>query len=56
MRKALRILFWLAAVALLLLVLLFYLLYAPAPPEPALSARPELRTLQVHGGTREYLV
>src|SRR5687767_15254331 len=56
MRKMLRLLAWLGAAALLLLALAAYFLYAPAPPEPALSARPEMRTLEVSGRTREYLV
>jgi len=56
MRKALRILAWLGGAAALLLALLVYFLYAPAPPEPELSARPELHTLRVGGLERQYLL
>ncbi len=56
MRKALRILAWLAAAAGLLLALAAYLLYAPAPPEPALSAAAQRGTLNVGGRERSYLV
>ncbi len=56
MRKALRILAWLGAAAALLLALAIYLLYAPAPPEPALSAPVQRGTLTVGGRERSYLV
>ena len=55
MRKALRILAWLAAAAMLLLALAAYLLYAPAPPEPVLSAAVRRGTLHVGGRERTYL-
>lgn len=56
MRKAARILAWTAAVLALILALAFYLLYAPAPPEPVLSARPQSGTIRVGGREREYLL
>ncbi len=56
MRKAVRILLWLGGGVALLLALAFHLLYAPAPPEPALSARPGPGTIRVGGRDRGYLL
>ena len=56
MRKAGRIPLWLGGGVALLLALAFHLLYAPAPPEPALSARAEPRTIRVGGRDRRYLL
>jgi polyhydroxybutyrate depolymerase len=55
-RKAARILAWVAGAVLLLLGLTFYLLYAPTPPEPRLSARHQSGTIRVGALEREYLV
>ena len=46
-RKILRFLAWLGAVVVLLLLAAFYLLYAPAPAEPELRARPQTASLRV---------
>lgn len=56
MSKALRILAWLGVAAVLVLSLLFYLLYAPAPPEPRLSARAQAHTLRIGELERRYLL
>jgi len=56
MRTAARILLWLVGGVALLLALAFYLLYAPAPLEPQLSARTEPRTIRVGGRDRSYLL
>lgn len=56
MRKAGRILAWTGAVAALAMALAFYLLYAPAPSEPVLSARPERGTIRVGERERSYLL
>lgn len=56
MKKALRILGWIGSVAMLLLAVAAYLLYAPAPPEPELSARVRPGTVTVDGRERRYLV
>ena len=55
-RRILRILLWLAGFVLLALALLIYLLYAPAPREPELSARPVPQTLRVGPLERSYLL
>jgi polyhydroxybutyrate depolymerase len=51
-----RILAWTGGVLALLIALAVYLLYAPAPPEPALSSRPEARTIKVGMRERHYLI
>jgi polyhydroxybutyrate depolymerase len=56
MRRAVRIAVWLGAGVALVLALLFYLLYAPAPPEPGLSARPQAQTIRVGKLDRAYLL
>jgi polyhydroxybutyrate depolymerase len=56
MRRAVRIALWLGAGVALILALLFYLVYAPAPPEPGLSARPQARTVRVGRLDRAYLL
>ena len=56
MRRAARILLWLSGGSALLLLLAFYLLYAPAPPEPRLSARPVPGTIAVGALERRYLL
>jgi polyhydroxybutyrate depolymerase len=55
-RKAARILAWIGAVTALVIGLAFYLLYAPAPAEPMLSARPERGTIRVDALERSYLI
>ena len=56
MRRAARILLWLVGILALVLALGFYLLYAPAPPEDGLSARPQARTIRVGKLDRSYLL
>jgi polyhydroxybutyrate depolymerase len=56
MRIAARIALGVGGIAALLFALAFYLLYAPAPPEPRLSARPVAGTIEVGGLRRSYLV
>lgn len=56
MKRFARILAWTGGVLALLISLAVYLLYAPAPPEPALSSRPEARTVEVGTRKRQYLV
>jgi polyhydroxybutyrate depolymerase len=56
MRRARRVLAWVGAGLALLLGLAVYLLYAPAPPEPKLSARPSKHVLQIGGRQRPYLL
>ncbi len=56
MRKAVRVSLWIVAAVALVLALLFYLLYAPAPPEPELSARPRSGTIKVGELERSYLL
>ncbi|HEX6375570.1 MAG TPA: PHB depolymerase family esterase [Allosphingosinicella sp.] len=56
MRKAVRILAWLGGGILLLLLLAFYLLYAPTPPAPQLSAKPQAGTIRIGARERQYLV
>lgn len=56
MSKAVRIVLWIGGGVVLVLALLFFLLYAPAAPEPALGARPKSGTIKVGELKREYLV
>lgn len=56
MRKAARILAWAGVVLALLFAAAVYLLYAPAPPRPELSARPVARSIEVGGLRRDYLL
>lgn len=56
MKRFARILAWTGGILALLISLAVYLLYAPAPPEPALSSRPELRTVRVGTQERRYLL
>jgi polyhydroxybutyrate depolymerase len=56
MRRALLVLAGLGGVVALLAALAAFFLYAPAPPEPRLSARPRPVTIQVNGLGREALV
>ena len=56
MRRAGRILVWGAGTLALLLAIAAYLLYAPAPPEPELSARPQAGTIRVGDRDRSYMV
>ncbi|MEA3064446.1 MAG: polyhydroxybutyrate depolymerase [Sphingomonadales bacterium] len=56
MRIAARIALWAGGTAVLLLALAFYLLYAPPPAEPELSARPIAGTIEVGALRRQYLV
>ena len=55
-RIILRVALWGAAVVAVLIALAVYLLYAPAPPEPALSARPVPGTVRVGALDRTYLL
>lgn len=56
MRRAARVLLGLGGGAALLLFLAFYLLYAPAPPAPELSARPVPGSIKVGALERRYLL
>ena len=56
MRRAFRILLWFGAILALLIGIAAYLLYAPAPPEPELSARPQTGTIRIGNRDRSYLV
>ena len=56
MRKAVRLSLWILAGLAMVLALLFYLLHAPAPPEPELSARPLTETIKVGERERSYLL
>lgn len=56
MRTAARILAWVGGGLALLLALAVYLLYAPAPPEPELSARPVTGSIRVGALERKYLL
>jgi polyhydroxybutyrate depolymerase len=56
MRILARILLWLGGGAALAFALAFYLLYAPAPSEPRLSARPVPGTIEVGTEKRQYLL
>jgi polyhydroxybutyrate depolymerase len=55
-RRFVRILVWAGGGLALLLASAFHLLYAPAPPEPRLSARPERETVRVGALERTYLL
>lgn len=56
MRRALRILLWIGLALALLLGIAVYLLYAPAPPEPALGGRVERQSVRVGERDRSYLI
>jgi polyhydroxybutyrate depolymerase len=56
MKKALRILARAGAVLALVIALAFYLVYAPAPEEPRLSASPRSATIMVGPLQRRYLL
>ena len=56
MKRALRILLWTSGVLAVLFALAVYLLYAPRPPEPALSARPVRQDVRIGGRDRHFLV
>jgi polyhydroxybutyrate depolymerase len=51
-----RILAWTGGILALTIALAIYLLYAPEPPEPGLSARPESRTIRIGTRERRYLL
>jgi len=56
MGRAARILLWAGGILALLPGIAVYLLYAPAPPEPVLSARLRSGTIKVGNRERNYLV
>ncbi len=55
-RKAIRVLMWAIGSLALVLAVAFYLLYAPSPSQPALSARALTGTIRVGTLNRTYLL
>jgi len=56
MKRLLRVLLWIVGVLAVLLAVAAWLLYAPRPPEPALSGRPVGQEIRVGALDRRYLL